>query len=165
MKQAHLSLALVIGLVSLTLCNSAPMDSSAEAASYMKWPEIESEGEQYWDLPKEPSALKPQSTGSDLEGDVSLGSDFTQPKNRLPFVLDENLLLRLRNELAALRDHQLAASDQQGSGMEKKFKPSGFMGSRGKRFMPGLESLLLAKYYQDAKWKRQPHLGFHGSRG
>ncbi|GFO02647.1 tachykinin-2 [Plakobranchus ocellatus] len=47
----------------------------------------------------------------------------------------------------------------------KKGGPRGYIGSRGKRFMPGLESLLLAKYYQDAgKWKRQPHIGFHGSR-
>ncbi|BFZ22350.1 hypothetical protein BsWGS_25389 [Bradybaena similaris] len=49
---------------------------------------------------------------------------------------------------------------------EKRFKPSGFLGSRGKRLLPSLEPLLPARYYQDAeKWKRQPHQGFHGSRG
>jgi len=47
----------------------------------------------------------------------------------------------------------------------KRYRPQGYFGSRGKRFMPGMASLILAKYYRDAKWKRQPHFGFHGSRG
>lgn len=112
----------------------------------------------------------------------------------------EKVLLDLRRNLEVLRDRELmtlgqalshsSRSNQGGEvgglklgssknsrssssrSMEKRYRPSGFMGSRGKRFMPGLESLLLAKYYRDffskrmdAKWKRQPHYGFHGSRG
>ncbi|KAL8603119.1 hypothetical protein ACOMHN_046031 [Nucella lapillus] len=51
---------------------------------------------------------------------------------------------------------------------DKRFYPSGFTASRGKRYMPGLEALLLSQMYKklDAeKWKRQSMLGFHASRG
>ena len=100
-------------------------------------------------------------------------------------VWTENVLIDLKHDLEALRDHELAStmtsspshhrqhgfkrsrsltlssrSSPRSSGVEKRYRPSGFMGSRGKRFtpgfmgsrgkrfMPGLESLLLAKYYR-----------------
>ncbi|XP_025082917.1 uncharacterized protein LOC112557335 isoform X2 [Pomacea canaliculata] len=50
----------------------------------------------------------------------------------------------------------------------KRFDPSGFAGSRGKRYFPGLEALVLSHMYQKyaEKWKRQPSLfGFQASRG
>lgn len=50
----------------------------------------------------------------------------------------------------------------------KRFDPSGFSGSRGKRFIPGLEALFLSQMYKklDAeKWKRQSLRGFHAARG
>ncbi|XP_076455917.1 uncharacterized protein LOC143290399 isoform X2 [Babylonia areolata] len=50
----------------------------------------------------------------------------------------------------------------------KRFNPSGFSASRGKRYMSGLEALLLSQVYKklDAeKWKRESMLGFHASRG
>ncbi|XP_055860496.1 uncharacterized protein LOC106054835 isoform X2 [Biomphalaria glabrata] len=71
-----------------------------------------------------------------------------------------DLLSRLRTALP------IEVVDEGDSSLEKRYRPSGFQGSRGKRFIPGLQSLLLASYYQDAeKWKRQPHKGFHGTRG
>ncbi|KAL8607998.1 hypothetical protein ACOMHN_023814 [Nucella lapillus] len=50
----------------------------------------------------------------------------------------------------------------------KRFNPAGFTGSRGKRYLPGLEALFLSQMYKklDAeKWKRQSLLGFHAARG
>ncbi|PVD36046.1 hypothetical protein C0Q70_03016 [Pomacea canaliculata] len=51
----------------------------------------------------------------------------------------------------------------------KRFDPSGFAGSRGKRYFPGLEALVLSHMYPklDAgKWKRQfSHFGFQAARG
>ncbi|CAG5123807.1 unnamed protein product [Candidula unifasciata] len=80
--------------------------------------------------------------------------------------LQHRHLVRLHGESPNLRDGWLSPVSHFAGEAEKRFRPSGFLGSRGKRLLPGLEPLLLARYYQDAeKWKRQPHLGFHGSRG
>nr|ARS01404.1 tachykinin 2 [Deroceras reticulatum] len=66
--------------------------------------------------------------------------------------------------LLALRDGWLDHASQLAGHVDRRFQPSGFLGSRGKRPNPSVVSL--ARYYQDAsKRKRQPHTGFHGSRG
>lgn len=56
------------------------------------------------------------------------------------------LLAQLRVALARLRGEGQGLQLEEE--IEKRLKPSGFQGSRGKRFIPGLEKLLLASYYQ-----------------
>ncbi|BFZ06443.1 hypothetical protein BsWGS_09482 [Bradybaena similaris] len=108
-------------------------------------------------------------SGLHLADDVGANSN---EDSRFPGVMDEARLGRLQDEVRALKQWLAYVSHSTGE-LDKRYKPSGFLGSRGKRFIPGLESLLLARYYKDyspviadaEKFKRQPHLGFHGSRG
>lgn len=67
--------------------------------------------------------------------------------SRFPGAMDDARLARLQDEVRALRQWLTYVSHSTG-GMDKRYKPSGFLGSRGKRFIPGLESLLLARYYK-----------------
>nr|ARS01403.1 tachykinin 1 [Deroceras reticulatum] len=101
------------------------------------------------------------SLGEAPDQDVQEGNNKAAPSKKL----QDSRLVRQWVDSAVLRNW-LARVSHSTDEIYKRFKPSGFLGSRGKRFTPSLESLLLARYYQDAeKWKRQPHLGFHGSRG
>uniref|UniRef100_A0A0B6Z712 Corticotropin-releasing factor domain-containing protein n=1 Tax=Arion vulgaris TaxID=1028688 RepID=A0A0B6Z712_9EUPU len=79
---------------------------------------------------------------------------------------EEARLMRLKEEMLGFKHGMLAQATHLAGDVERRYQPSGYLGSRGKRFIPGLESLLLARYYQIAeKLKRQPHQGFHASRG
>ncbi|XP_059151214.1 uncharacterized protein LOC131937642 [Physella acuta] len=51
-----------------------------------------------------------------------------------------------------------------GGGDREEAQAQRVPGEPGEEVIPGLEKLLLASYYQGAE-KRQPPLGFHGSRG
>ncbi|CAG5115493.1 unnamed protein product, partial [Candidula unifasciata] len=68
-------------------------------------------------------------------------------RSRFPGTMDDARLARLQEEARLLGQWLAEASHSTGE-LDKRFKPSGFLGSRGKRFIPGLESLLLARYYK-----------------
>ncbi|CAL1536751.1 unnamed protein product [Lymnaea stagnalis] len=104
-------------------------------------------------------------TRADAE-EPDFGAGAGHRASRLRAVFYEDLLRRLRAEASELRGQGQADEFRTAGDVERRFRPSGFQASRGKRFSPALESLLLARYNLDAeKGKRQPHSGFHGTRG
>lgn len=105
--------------------------------------------------------------GGDVMGESPRGESPGDLKLHVYKELGRQLVLGLlAKELHALRGSlQALPQPSPEPAAAKRYRPRGYFGSRGKRFLPGVASLLLARYYRDAKWKRQPHFGFHGSRG
>jgi len=138
----YLSLLVSLGVLALT--SSAPLDVQDDVTDYFKYPSEEDLNDSYF-------RDHTHTVTSPLERDL----------------WEEKLLESVRDTLRGrLMDRQMDPSDVIRAEEHKRFRPQGYMASRGKRVVvPGLESLILAKYYKDNKWKRQPHLGFHGSRG
>lgn len=59
---------------------------------------------------------------------------------------------RFQQGLLASRAERLPYSGGEGQQVAKRFDPSGFSGSRGKRYMPGLEALFLSQMYKKCEY-------------
>ncbi|RUS79060.1 hypothetical protein EGW08_013186 [Elysia chlorotica] len=167
----------ILGVISLFFMQCACVSGQEEAERLLK--------ESYWEPAEDDSLVA--SNWNDLnvddevlqpEGQRYSTEDLDQPKaEEDDYVMEpvpeagaqayRTLMEMLRGSARAGRMQDLSLRE---SFTKRGHGPRGFYASRGKRFVPGMEALLLARYYEAIqkhakKFKRQPHPGFHGSRG